>query len=112
MNLKEEILGVMIQDMELGFNKSATITFKMLEKVLMVMGEVDICLRPAIISSIIKVILVDHWVFMVMVMAEVNIGLIPKNFSYNHGVLYILHPRFIFMWYRKKSYGRLTGYIT
>ena len=35
---------MMVKDMEVGLNRSSTITFTMLEKVLMVMGEVDICI--------------------------------------------------------------------
>ena len=50
----------MVQDVEISINISATLTFTMLEKVFMVMGEVDISLRPAFIFPIIQVILVDH----------------------------------------------------
>ena len=52
----------------------------MMDKLLTVMVEVYIGLRPAPIPSIIQVLLVDHWVFIVMFMTEVDIGLIPDNF--------------------------------
>ena len=52
-NLKEEIVGMMVQDMELGIKIPANLHFKMLEKVLMVMGKVYIGLRPALIPPII-----------------------------------------------------------
>ena len=70
----------MMKDVEVGLNRSSTIPFKMLYKVLMVMGEVYICLRPSLIPTIIQVILVDHWDFIVIVMTIVDIGLRPANF--------------------------------
>ena len=71
---------MMMKDVEVGLNRSSTLPFKMLYKVLMVMGEVYICLRPALIPTIIQVILVDHWIFIVMVVTEIDIGLRPANF--------------------------------
>ena len=62
LNLKDEIVVGMVQGVEVGLKISSTLTFIMLEKVLMVMGEVDIGLRPALIYSIIQTILVYHWV--------------------------------------------------
>ena len=56
----------------------------------MVTGEVDIGLRQYPIHPIIQAILLDHWVFIVMVMAEVNIGLIPANFHHINMVYYTL----------------------
>ena len=46
----------------------------------MVMVEVDIGLKPDLIPPIIRVILVYHRVFIVMVMKEVDIGLRSVNF--------------------------------
>ena len=70
----------MMKDVEVGLNRSSTLPFKMLYKVLMVMGEVYICLRPSLIPTIIQVILLDHWIFIVMVVTEIDIGLRPANF--------------------------------
>ena len=60
----------------------------------MVLVEVYLGLRKALIRPIIQVILVYHQVFIVMVILGVDRGLSHANFSYNHGVLNILHPRF------------------
>ena len=57
----------MMKDVEVGLNISSTLPFTMLYKVLMVRGEVYICLRPSLIHTIIQVILLDHWIFIVMV---------------------------------------------
>ena len=48
--------------MEGSLKRSDTITLKILEKVLKVMGEVDIGLRPSLIPTISQVIFVDNWV--------------------------------------------------
>ena len=72
----------MLQDVEVGLNLSSTLSFKMLYKVLMVMGEVYTCLILALIPPIIQVILADHWGFIVIVMTEVDIGLRPANYIY------------------------------
>ena len=74
------MVGFTMEDMEVDINKSATINFATTEKVLMVMGEVDIGLRPAPHPHTIQERLVDHWVFIVIVMTEVDIGLRPSNF--------------------------------
>ena len=70
----------MAQDVGVGLKRSSTINFTMLEKMLMVMGEVDIHLRPSLITPIIQVTLVDHWIFIVMKLKEVYIDLRPANF--------------------------------
>ena len=54
----------------------------MLEKVLMVLGEVDLGLGPSLLPPIIQVIMVDHLVFIVMVITEVDIDITPANFTY------------------------------
>ena len=46
----------------------------------MAMGGVDIGLRLALLPPIIEVVLVDHNIFIVMVITEIYIGLIPSNF--------------------------------
>ena len=71
---------MIVQDLEVGLKIAYTLSCSMLEKVLMVMGEVDICFRPSLIPPIIQEILVDHQVFTVIVMAELEIGLRPSNF--------------------------------
>ena len=61
MNLKENMVGEMVQAVEAGLKRSSTLPFTVLDKVLMVMGDVDIGLIPALIPPIIQVILVYHW---------------------------------------------------
>ena len=70
----------MVQYMKLGLNISTNHNFLMLEKVLMALGEVDISLGPALLPSIIQVIMVDHLVFIVMVITEGDIGITSSNF--------------------------------
>ena len=65
--IKEVIVGVMVQDVEVCLNRSATISFTMMEKALIVMVKVYKGIRPALIPTIIQVILVYHWVFLLMV---------------------------------------------
>ena len=67
---KEEILDIMVQDMELGPKKTTTSSYSMLEKVLIKLEEVNLCLIPALLPPIIQVIIVDHLVFMVMVIID------------------------------------------
>ena len=59
--MKEVIVGVVVQDVEVGLKISSTITFSIVYKVLIVMVEVDICLRPTPLPPIIQVGLVYHW---------------------------------------------------
>ena len=47
MTMKHVIVGAMMEDVGLGHKIPYTITSTIVEKVLMVMGEVDIGLRPA-----------------------------------------------------------------
>ena len=54
MKIKEVIVGLMVQDLELGFKISDTLPFTIMEKVLMVMGEVDLGIRPSPIPTIIQ----------------------------------------------------------
>ena len=48
----------------------------------MVLGEVDLGLGPSLLPPIIQVIMVDHLVFIVMVITEVDIDITPANFTY------------------------------
>ena len=57
---KEEIVGVMLQDMEVGPNISTIHPSLMLEKLLMVLGEVDFGLGLDLLPPIIQAIIVDH----------------------------------------------------
>ena len=61
---------MMVQEVEVGLKISTNLTFEMLEKVLMVMVEVDIGLIPALLPPIMKLILVYHYVLIVIVMKE------------------------------------------
>ena len=66
----------------------------MLDKVLIVLGEVYLGLRSDLLPPIIQAILVDHQVFIVMVITEVDIGITPDNCStYNHDEVNISHLR-------------------
>ena len=82
MKMKELILGVMVQDVEFGLNRSATLPFTTMEKLLMVMVEVDIGLRSSPLPPIIQVILLDYWVFIPTAITEVEIGLRQANFPH------------------------------
>ena len=82
-----------MEDVELGLKRSATLPFTITEKVLMFMGEVDIGLRPAILPPIIQVSLVDHWIFLFVVMREVYIGLRPTNFLHINMVGFKFSPK-------------------
>ena len=75
---------------EVGLNISSTIPFTMMDKVFMVVVEVDIVLILAPIPPIIQVILVDTWVLIFVYMREVEIGLITSNFLHITMVDYTL----------------------
>ena len=78
--MKEVIVGVMVQDVEVCLNRSATIYFTMMEKALIVVVKEYKGIRPSLIPTIIQVILVYHWFLIVLVMTEVDTGLRPANF--------------------------------
>ena len=61
--------------MDLGLIRPSNLHFKIMEKVLMVLGDVDICRRPAPLTPIIQASLLYCWVFLFVVMREVGIGL-------------------------------------
>ena len=70
MVMNEVIVVVIMEDVYLGFIRPASITFKIMEKVLMEMVEVDIGLRPSPLSTIIQVRLVYHWVYLFIFMRK------------------------------------------
>ena len=80
MKMKEVIVEVMVQDVEVGFRILATLPFTIMDKVLVVMVKVGIGIIPDPLPHIIQVILVDHCSFIFMFMIEVEIGLRPDNF--------------------------------
>ena len=80
---------VMVEDLDCGLKIPSTLTLSIVEQVLMVMGEVDICRIQVTLSPIIQVGMVDFWValFIIvlftkvfMVTREVDIGLRPATF--------------------------------
>ena len=74
---EDDILGLPVQCMVLEMNKSNTIPCSMLEKVLMTLVEVYLGLVPDLLPPTIQVIMVDHLVFIVMLITEVGMGLTP-----------------------------------
>ena len=68
MVIKEVILVLIVEDVYLCLNTTYIIPFKITEKLLVVMGEVDIGIITDPISTIIQVILVYCWVYMLLVM--------------------------------------------
>ena len=57
-----------MKEVEVVLKRSATLSFLVLDKVLMVTVEVDIGLRPALIPPMIRFIVVYNQVLIVMVM--------------------------------------------
>ena len=66
--IKKDIVGVMAQDVDVGVKISAAIPSLMLEKLLMSMIELDLGLGTSLLPPTIQLILVDHQVFIAMVM--------------------------------------------
>ena len=64
---KEEIVGVVVQYIEVCLKRSITSPCAMLEKLLTELGELGLSLGTALLPPIIHVIMVDHLVFIVMV---------------------------------------------
>ena len=69
-----------VQDKELLLNISTTITCLMLDKRFIELGEVDLGTGPDLLPPIIQVIMVDHMIFIVMVITNVGIGITSVNF--------------------------------
>ena len=63
---KEDIVGVMVQYMEVGPKIWTTCTCAMLDKLLKAMGEVDLNIGPDLLTPTIQVIMVDHLIFIVV----------------------------------------------
>ena len=80
MAMKEVIFLVMMGCIYLGLKRPAAIIFTIMDKVLLVVGELDIGLRPYPPPPIIYLSLVDHSVYLYVVMREVDIGLRPYTF--------------------------------
>ena len=55
---------------------------RQLEKVFMVLGEMDLGIVPALITTIIQAIVVDNQIFIVTVITEVDICITPANFMH------------------------------
>ena len=53
MKMKYVIAGVMVKYVVIGIKRSATLPFMMTEEVLMVIGEMDLALRPVLLPTII-----------------------------------------------------------
>ena len=64
---KEVIVAVIMEEADLGIKRPSDLTLKMLDKVLMMTGDVDIGLRPDTIPTIIQVRLIDNWFYLLMV---------------------------------------------
>ena len=79
-----------MQYMKVSLNRSATVPFTIMERVLIVMVEVDLCLRPSPLPTTIQLCLVDHWVFIIMVIREVDICLRPAKIFHISTVEYKL----------------------
>ena len=75
MGMKEVIVVVMMEAVDLDLKIPATLTFTIVEKMFIVMGEVNIGIRPANIPPMIQMGLVYHWfsLFMFMRVAEIGI---------------------------------------
>ena len=65
----------------------------MADKVLMVIEELDKGLRPDPTPPIVQVSLVDIWFILLMVMIEVDIGIIPDNYIHILMVDYTLYTQ-------------------
>ena len=76
--------------MDLSLKRTATLTFKIMETVLMMMGEVDIGLISASFPPIVQVGLVDLWVYLFMGMREVDTGIISSTLIHINMVEYTL----------------------
>ena len=92
---KEEIVGVMLKNMEVGLKISNTIPCSMLDKVLMELVEADLGLIPAPPLPIIQVVLVDYQVF-ILTVDNISVHRYhTSHFSaYNHFGINISHPRY------------------
>ena len=63
---------MMMKVVDLGLDIPDTLTFTIVKKVLMVIGELGIGFIPHPLPTTIQVILVDHWGFLFLVMTELD----------------------------------------
>ena len=78
MEMRGVIYVVMMKYVDLGFRRPDTLLFKILEKVLMVMGEVNICLRPATITPITRVTMLGYCVYMFLLVVFTEVFMVTK----------------------------------
>ena len=57
------IVEVTVKNIEVGLNRSTNLPCSMLDKLLMLLREVDVDLGPALLPPIIQVIMVDNMIF-------------------------------------------------
>ena len=70
----------MTEEVDLGLNRLATILFTTTDKMLIVMGEVDIGLRTATLPPINQVILLYYWYFMLLLVLLTKVFMLMKEF--------------------------------
>ena len=75
--------------MGLGLKGPAALPFKIMDKVVMLIREVDIGLKPEPFPPIIQVSLVDFWVLLKLFMRYFDMSLIPATFLHITKVVYI-----------------------
>ena len=66
--------------MKVGLKISTTYPFSMFRKVLISLVGADLGLEPSLLPPIIHVIMVDHLIFILMVITEVDTEITPANF--------------------------------
>ena len=69
----------MIQEVDLGLKITSTLLIKIAGKVFMVMGEVDIGIRPATLSSITQVTMIDLWVYLLLLFLFTNFFMVTNK---------------------------------
>ena len=80
--MKYVILVVIMEDVDLGLKRPVTLTFIIVEILLMMISDLDKCIRPSTTPPIIQLRLVYHWVSMFMVVRELEIDIRPSTFLY------------------------------
>ena len=69
----------MTEDVDLALKRPATLILTITEKVLMVMGDVDIGIRTATISTIIYINVVDYWVYLLLLVMFTKVLMVTKE---------------------------------
>ena len=85
---------VMMEDMYLDPKIKAIISFIITDKLLMVMGKVDIGVIKSPLPAIIQMILVDHLVYLFLIIIYVEIGLIPDTLLHITILYYTFYTQF------------------